>query len=180
VERSLRPSLTSTLKETFKGLLEALKALPDNKRVKLKERHEAWVEGVRAQVDLAPTSEAKRVVNGDELKEMLKLASEMRLAGNASFGEGDFRMATVRYAQVATLLEASTCVAPEDQAQLAQALRVAARNQSLACLKTWEWSRAARACTEVKKNAASVCPPAPCNSVTLCVDLTILNVNPMI
>jgi len=49
-ELSLRRCLTLEHKKSFAGFLERLKAIPDAKRVKLKQRHEAWVEAVREQV----------------------------------------------------------------------------------------------------------------------------------
>jgi len=101
------------------------------------------------QVDLKPTADVKRVVNSDELAEMLKLGEQMKSAGNESFNAGDFRMAAVRYGQVASLLGSCRALTATDQGGLEALLRVSSRNASLAYLKTWAWGRAARACNEV-------------------------------
>jgi hypothetical protein len=149
---SLRAALTPARKEVFGELLAALKALTESARAQLLQRHEAWVDPVRAQVDLVATGAKdapKKVVHADELLEMLKLGRQMKAAGNESFGAKDYKMAVVRYGQVEQLLRGVRCLQPQAQAESDALRNVSVRNTSLAALKAWEWRACLRACEEV-------------------------------
>eukprot|EP00614_Pseudopedinella_elastica_P004558 CAMPEP_0172604160 /NCGR_PEP_ID=MMETSP1068-20121228/24399_1 /TAXON_ID=35684 /ORGANISM="Pseudopedinella elastica, Strain CCMP716" /LENGTH=470 /DNA_ID=CAMNT_0013406113 /DNA_START=67 /DNA_END=1479 /DNA_ORIENTATION=- len=147
-----REGITPEVKQAFSALLRDLKALPEYKKSeKILQRHEPWIEKVRDQI-AGPSpgvSGAKRVVTCSEVAEMVELGEKMKATGNASFQENNFKMAVVRYAQVQQLLKGACAVKTEDQSQLETLRKVATRNLSIAALKNWEWTRAAKACDEV-------------------------------
>jgi len=148
----LRSALTPVRKELFGELLAALKSLSDAQRSTLLQRHEAWVDEVREQVDLVSSGKAegpKRVVHTGELEEMLKLGRQMKAAGNESFAAKDYHMAVVRYGQVEQLLQSVRCLHAPAQTQADELRAVSVRNTSLAALKAWEWRACLRACETV-------------------------------
>jgi len=143
-------AMDASRKARFQGILEALRKLSEGQRRLLPQRHESWVDRVRDQTDFIPGERGdKQVVNVHELAEILNLANEMRLAGNASFNEHDFGMAVTRYLQILRLFEHKSVLREEDQTLIHQTTHTAHRNLSLAALKNWEWGRACRAADEV-------------------------------
>jgi hypothetical protein len=95
------------------------------------------------------TKVVKRVVNSAELADLLKLANQMKAAGNESFSSGDFRMAVTRYMQVEQQLGGVRSIRAEEQRSLQTLRKVTQRNLSLAALKNFEWGKAKRACDAV-------------------------------